>query len=79
TDVTLFASLRQRIYGDFNAVLGERRDDTEQNYTLVVTLPELFAGFQPLIEVKANQTKSNVDWAYSYKQHQYSLKLEKRF
>lgn len=79
TDVTLFASLRQRIYGGFNAVLGERRDDTEQNYTLVVTLPELFAGFKPLIEVKANQTKSNVDWAYSYKQHQYSLKLEKRF
>jgi len=79
TDVTLFASLRERLYGDYNAVLGERRDDTEQIYTLVVTLPELFAGIKPLLELKANKTESNVNWAYSYKQHQYSVKLEKRF
>lgn len=79
TDITLFASLRERLYGDYNTVLGERRGDTEQSYTLVLTLPEIFAGIKPLIELKANKTESNVNWVYSYEQHQYSVKFEKTF
>ncbi|WP_282177987.1 surface lipoprotein assembly modifier [Vibrio nereis] len=79
TELTLFASQRHRLYGDYNAMLGEQREDREQSYTLMVTLPEIALGIRPLIEVKANYTDSNVAWAYSYRQNQYGIKLEKRF
>ena len=79
TDVTLFTSLRQRRYGDYNAMIGGLRDDTESNITLMTTFPELFAGFRPLIEAKYNHTSSSIDWLYSYDQQEYSIKLEKRF
>ena len=34
-------------YGDYNAMIGGLRDDTESNITLITTFPELFAGFRP--------------------------------
>lgn len=74
---TLFASWRWRHYAAYSAVLGERRDDGEQDYTFILKASCLaFAGFTPLLTVRRNHIESNVGWLYSYDKNAVSLKLE---
>ncbi len=76
----LFASVRQRKHDEFNALLGEQREDIEQNYTLIVRFPGLsFYGLEPNLTFKHRKVHSNVNWLYSYDRNSASLKLEKRF
>lgn len=75
---TLFASFRQRDYGAYSALLGARRQDDEQGYTFVLKATRLgFAGFTPLLTLRRNRIRSNVDWLYSYDKNAVSLKLER--
>lgn len=77
---TLFGSRRWRDYGAYSALLGARRDDREDNYTLIVKASRwAFAGFTPLLTLRYNRVKSNVDWLYSYDKNVASLKLERTF
>lgn len=79
-DVSVFSSLRERKYGGFSAVLDEKREDKEQNYTVVLAAKKWSVyGFSPLLTWQHTQVSSNVDWLYSYRKNQYSIKLEKRF
>lgn len=75
---TLFASYRRRDYGAYSTVLGARRDDAEQGYSLVLRAPRLaVAGFVPLLALRRSHVRSNVDWLYSYDRNTVSLKLER--
>jgi len=75
-----FASYRRRDYDAYSAVLGARRRDDEQNYTVVLKAPRLaFAGFTPLLTLRHNRVHSNVDWLYGYDKNAISLKLERVF
>ncbi len=75
---TLFASYRQRDYGAYSTVLRARRHDDEQGYTFVLRAPRLaVAGFVPLLTLRRNRVRSNVDWLYTYDRNTLSLKLER--
>lgn len=77
---TLFASYRHRDYGAYSPLLAARRDDNEQNYTLILKAPRWrMAGFVPVVTLRHNKVKSNVDWLYSYDRNDISLKLERTF
>ncbi|MFT3763277.1 MAG: surface lipoprotein assembly modifier [Pseudoxanthomonas sp.] len=77
---TLFGSYRHRDYGAYSPLLGERREDDEQNYVLILkTSRWAFAGFTPLLTLRHNRVGSNVDWLYSYDKNSVSLKLERTF
>ncbi len=77
---TLFGSRRWRGYDAYSALLGDRRDDREDNYTLIVKATRWsFAGFTPLLTLRYNKVKSNVDWLYSYDKNVVSMKLERTF
>ncbi len=77
---TVFSSLRWRQYDKFNAILEDRRQDIEQNYTLVLSVPRWTKyGITPNLSYQFNQNKSNIDWLYSYDKHSLSLKLDYRF
>ncbi|WP_417510393.1 surface lipoprotein assembly modifier [Methylophaga sp.] len=79
-NAVLFTSVRQRKHNEFNALLGEQREDIEQNYTLIVRFPGLsFYGLEPNLTFKHRKVHSNVNWLYSYDRNSASLKLEKRF
>lgn len=79
-NATLFGSYRWRQYDKYTPVLGEKRDDKEQNYNLIVSAPKWqFYGLTPNFSYQYNTNKSNVDWLYSYDKHKFSLKLEYRF
>ncbi|SEG84757.1 Protein of unknown function [Marinobacterium lutimaris] len=79
-DATLLVSRRQREYASYSPILGEKRSDTEQNYTLILKAPRLeLAGFYPSLNLTHRSNDSNVDWLYNYDQNRVSLKLEKRF
>ena len=79
-DVNLFTSFRQRKYGEFSALLDERRTDQEQSYTLMLSSKSLsLYGITPLLTWTHKRVKSNVDWLYTYQQNEIALKLEKRF
>ncbi|WP_374574013.1 surface lipoprotein assembly modifier [Acinetobacter sp.] len=79
-NAALFSSYRWRQYDKYNSVLEEKRQDFEQNYTLVFSAPkwELY-GLTPNLTYQYNKNRSNVDWLYSYDKHNVSLKLERRF
>ncbi len=77
---TVFSAYRQRDYGMYSPLLEMRRRDKEQNYTLVLKAVDWkVAGFVPLLTVRHNKVKSNVDWLYSYDRNDVSLKLEYAF
>jgi len=77
-NATVFASYRQRDYGAYNAVLRARRHDAEQGYTLLLRAPRLaIAGFVPLLTLRHNRVRSDIDWLYSYERNTVSLKLER--
>ncbi|HEY0200970.1 MAG TPA: surface lipoprotein assembly modifier [Burkholderiaceae bacterium] len=77
---TLFASRRWRGYDAYNATLGSRRDDREDNVTLIVKATRwAFAGFTPVLTLRRNTIASNVDWLYTYDKNVASLKLEHTF
>jgi outer membrane protein len=77
---TVFASFRHRDYGAYSSVLGERRNDHEQAYTVVIKASRFaFAGFTPVFTARRNRIHSNVDWLYSYDKNALSLKLEHAF
>lgn len=79
-NTTLFTSYRWRQYDQYNAVLENKRQDFEQNYTMLLSAPKWsFYGLSPNLSYQYNKNKSNVDWLYSYDKHQFSLKLEHRF
>lgn len=79
-NTTLFGSWRWRDYGAYSALLDARRGDGEQNYTLAIKANRwAFAGFVPLLTLRYNRVKSNVDWLYSYDKDVASLKLERTF
>lgn len=79
-EATLFASYRERHYDEYSQILGARRRDREQNYTLILRAPELnLAGLTPSLTLKHRRNDSNVDWLYRYERNQISLKLETRF
>lgn len=76
----LLASLRQRRYDAYSALLGARQRDIEQNYTLIFKTPKFqFAGLVPSLTLQFNRVRSNVDWLYSYERRAFSLKLEHTF
>lgn len=79
-NTTLYSSMRWRQYDKYNAVLNDKRDDFEQNYTFVVSVPKWkFYGLTPNFTYQYNKNKSNIDWLYSYDKHNLSVKLERRF
>ncbi|EMH3445171.1 DUF560 domain-containing protein [Vibrio harveyi] len=79
-DANLFASLRERQYEGYNALLDAKRRDTEQNYTVTFSSPKLvFWTLTPILEWTHKRVNSNVDWLYTYQQNEVSVKFEKRF
>lgn len=77
---TLYASYRQRDYSAYSALLGARREDDEQAYTLLVKASRWsFAGLTPLLTLRYSKVKSSVDWLYSYDKSVVNLKLERTF
>lgn len=77
---TLFASRRWRDYSAYSAMLEARRADIEDNYILIVKASRWsFANFTPLLTLRHNRIKSNVDWLYSYEKNSVNLKLERTF
>ncbi|EHD19969.1 protein of unknown function DUF560 [Brenneria sp. EniD312] len=77
---TLFGAYRVRDYDAYNPLLAARREDDEQNYTLILKAPRWqAAGFVPVLTLRHNKVKSNVDWLYSYDRNDISLKLERTF
>lgn len=77
---TLFASYRRRDYSAYSVPLGERRHDDEQGYTFILKAPRLaVAGLTPLLTLRHNRIKSNVDWLYAYDKNSISLKFEHSF
>lgn len=79
-NTTLFSSFRWRQYDQFNQVLEAKRNDFEQNYILMLSIPRWeFYGMTPSLMYQYNKNNSNVEWLYSYDKHNVSLKLEYRF
>jgi len=77
---TAMVSLRERRHDAFNAAVDRRREDIEQNYTLVIKASRwAMAGFVPVLTLRRNVTRSNVGWLYSYDKNVASLKLERVF
>jgi len=77
---TVMASLRERRHDAFNALLDKRREDTEQNYTLVIKASRwAMAGFVPVLTLRRTVARSTVGWLYSYDKNVASLKLERGF
>lgn len=79
-NMTLFSSFRWRQYDKFNPVLAQKRDDFEQNYTLLIRVPQWkFYQITPNFTYQYTRNKSSVNWLYTYDKHILSLKLERRF
>jgi len=77
---TLSLSARQRHYGAYSALLGERRKDNELGASLTIKASRLAVnGFTPLLILRHYQVKSNVDWLYTYERNTLSLKLQRAF
>lgn len=52
----------------------------EQSYVLTYAMPNLkFKGFYPVLGYKYSQVDSNIDWFYSYKNQELSIKMQKIF
>ncbi len=80
TRVSLFSAVRRKNYGQFNALLGAQRADTEQNLTLKLNVPRWsFQGVEPSLSWEYQQTNSNVDWLYSQQNQTVKLQLQKTF
>lgn len=78
--LTATGALRHKKHHVYNAILEARREDTEQIYTLILGVPRFaLAGFTPMLMVKHNRVQSNIDWLYSYRQNEVTLKLERYF
>lgn len=79
-NTTLMGSARQRRHGAYSALLEQRREDNEQYFTLIVRATRwALGGFTPVLTLRRNVVRSNVDWLYSYDKHTASLKLERAF
>ncbi|MGY0216664.1 surface lipoprotein assembly modifier [Endozoicomonadaceae bacterium StTr2] len=79
-NATFVTSFRVRKFQALNAPLGKQRRDMEQNYSLILAAPRLqFWTLTPNLTLKHSKVKSNIDWLYSYKSNEISLKFEKRF
>lgn len=79
-EMTLLASLRDKRYDAYSALLGERREDREQRYIGIFSFPRWsFAGIVPGINLEYTRVKSNVDWLYSFDEKVIGFKLERRF
>ena len=79
-DVFLLASVRYRNYGGFNALLGARRRDVTQNYTLILGRPAWrVAGLTPELRVDYTRAVSTVDWLYSYDRLAVSVRVKYEF
>jgi len=77
---TLFASRRWRDYDAYSALLDARRSDREDNLTLIIKATRWsFSGFTPLLTLRRNDVRSNVDWLYTYDKNVVNLKLERAF
>lgn len=77
---TLIASVRDKKFDAYSAILGETREDQITTYQLIVKAPNAsFLGFSPSLLLKHSRTESNVDWLYSHKNTQISLKIESQF
>ncbi len=76
----LMTSFRERDYAAFNPMLGQRRHDLERNLILIASLPRcsLF-GLVPSLVAQFSAIHSNVDWLYSYRRRQISLRLQRQF
>lgn len=79
-NAVVFSSVRKREHDAYSPLLEETRQDTIQNYSLILRSPALaLYGFEPSLTLKHRHVKSNVDWLYSYERNSVSLKFEKRF
>lgn len=79
-DLTLLASVHNKRYDVYSALLGERREDLEQRYTANVGFRRwTLAGVTPGLKLEHTRVKSNVDWLYSYRKNVASLMFEWRF
>ncbi len=79
-NMSLASSLNNRQYDGYNAVFGEKREDTRQNHSLTLSHDKLsLYGFTPQLSVNHTINKSNVDWVYSYDKTNVYLKIDKRF
>ncbi len=79
-DLTVFASLREKRYDAYSALLDARREDREQRYIAVLSAPRWsLAGLVPSLNLEHARVRSNVDWLYSYEENTASLKVEWRF
>ncbi|MBF5055212.1 hypothetical protein Y5W_00506 [Alcanivorax sp. 521-1] len=79
-EMTLFASLREKRYDAYSALLEARREDREQHYMAILRIPRLsVAGLVPSLNLEHTRVRSNVDWLYSYEENAASLKFEWRF
>ncbi|RMH90737.1 DUF560 domain-containing protein [Lysobacter pythonis] len=79
-DAMLMATLRQRRHAAFNPLLGARREDLEQHWTLLLRAPafDVF-GLTPGLLLRHGRTRSSVDWLYGHERNSASLRLERRF
>ncbi len=79
-DISLFSSVKKRKHDGFNKILNGKREDKEQNHTLLITAKPLeFWGLTPTFTWQYQKVDSTLDAIYSYSQNEYSIKLEKRF
>ncbi|SPL71902.1 surface lipoprotein assembly modifier [Acinetobacter stercoris] len=78
-NTTLFSSYRWRQYEQYSAVIGVRRHDFEQNYTLVMQMPKFkFYGITPNLTYRFNKNESNYG-LFPFDKQSISLKFEHQF
>ncbi|USI73658.1 surface lipoprotein assembly modifier [Sphingomonas morindae] len=76
-ELLLTASVRQRDYAAYSALLDATRRDTEQTYSLLARWPGLrLAGFSPSLLAQHGRTASTVDWLYAYRRTSLSVRID---
>lgn len=74
------ASVRDRKYGGFNALLSDRRRDVTRNYMLILGRPAWrVAGLTPELQVDYTRASSSVDWLYSYDSLEIGVRMKYDF
>lgn len=74
------ALYRRTRYDEADTFLGGLREDRQQIYIANLAVPRFkFAGLVPSLYVKRTVNASSIDWAYTYRQTEVALKVEKSF
>lgn len=78
--LSLESSWHRRRYGQYSALLGARRQDTQQHYSAAVRAPRWqFKGLEPSLKIEYIRNRSSVDWLYSYNKTLVAVQLQKQF